>query len=103
MTHTPGPWKTVLFDNDDRNDIGIVAGGIIAEAFYRIDDDTYVDVEANARLIAAAPELFEELEQIVIGWENIENGMVSGRSRLTPWEEESLKFARQAIAQAEGE
>ena len=49
-----------------------------------------------------ASDLLEELKQIVIGWKNIERGMVRGRLRLTPWEEERLKFAQQAIAQAEG-
>ena len=62
MTHSQGQWKLIkaaegFAGTTGDKDIGIVAGGIIAEVFYRIDDNKYADVEANARLIAAAPAL----------------------------------------------
>ena len=73
MTHVPGPWKIIATDDiawsyvtaqdhitvDEQKDLGILAGGIIAEVFYRIDDFTFADVEANANLIHAAPDLLE--------------------------------------------
>ena len=61
MTHTPGPWKIVRAVIS-AEDYAIVAGGIIAEVFHRIDDETFADAEANARLIAAAPVMLEALE-----------------------------------------
>lgn len=72
MTHTPGPWKILTADDgfigdEEKKDLGIAAGGIIAEVFYRIDDDIFADVEANATLIAAAPDLLDELENMSQG------------------------------------
>lgn len=56
---------------------------------------------ANMRLIAAAPELLGELTALVNGLTEIEQKRVPGR-RLTDWEEERLKYAREVIAKAEG-
>ena len=69
--HTPGPWGTAvpkdslanrIIDPDGRLDIGVgaeVEGKrvIIAEAFGRVASSVYVNAQANARLIAAAPDL----------------------------------------------
>lgn len=73
--YTAGPWETrnaVQPDNTGGFDIAIVAdGGIIAEAFKNIgygpDGRTYksTPVEANARLIAAAPELLSIVERFI--------------------------------------
>jgi hypothetical protein len=68
MTHTPGPWKILTADDGfigdvEKRDFGITAGGIIAEVFYQIDDDVFADVEANANLIHAAPDLLEACEK----------------------------------------
>ena len=68
MTHTPGPWKEYDCDTDGTPDRGQLAGdiwgfgrdgkaAIVARAYYCEDDS-----EANARLIAAAPELLEACE-----------------------------------------
>lgn len=62
--HTPGPWScdhgdtpTVYPDND--KDYGIIA-------------DVYGDqAQANARLIAAAPELLEALKEMLTGLEEV--------------------------------
>ena len=62
MTYTPGPWKIVRAVIS-AEDYAIVAGGIIAEVFHRIDDDAFADAEANAHLIAAAPDLLELLKE----------------------------------------
>lgn len=74
--HTPAPWtfnKAKYPDNTGGFDFAIEHGGqIIAEVFQHTgwQDNTekeYVaqPVEANARLIAAAPELLEALELFV--------------------------------------
>lgn len=55
MSHTPGPWKLQKF-NAQTYMISTFQNGLIAQ---------HVPGEANARLIAAAPELFEELREIL--------------------------------------
>ena len=68
MQHTPGPWKAIL-DGDriwKRWDPLVVSGlpdggeRRIATAFYLADINPR-EVEANAFLIAAAPDLYEAL------------------------------------------
>ena len=69
MAHTPEPWKILKVDENgyvsspEGKDLAITAGGIIAEVFYRIDDDIYADVEANARMMANAPGMFNVLKE----------------------------------------
>ena len=54
--HTPGPWDVSF----GRNDAAIHAGGTIA-----MIDDVMTGWRANARLIAAAPELLGSLEDML--------------------------------------
>lgn len=70
VTFTPGPWSTrraVTPDNVGGYDVAIVDAQrkIIAEAYEITDtgDEGKRPVQANARLIAAAPELYEALIQ----------------------------------------
>lgn len=57
IAHTPGPWKV-----DKIHDFGVVADtGIVAEVWHGEKDEK----KANARLIAAAPELLEALENLM--------------------------------------
>ena len=56
--HTPGPWVTCGYENlivndNEGNTIVITPGG---------STGTRLEMKANARLIAAAPELLEALE-----------------------------------------
>jgi len=64
--HTPGPWSVwkKSLDPAGREDWAILSSEnrIIAEAFWKVETDEYMPAEANARLIAAAPELLEALE-----------------------------------------
>lgn len=70
MKHTPGPWRTTgsLISNESRVLVASLSGA---------SDD---DVEAaNARLIAAAPELLAALKEVVeaqkggyLGWGHID-------------------------------
>mgnify|MGYP005822540887 FL=1 len=70
MTYTPGPWD--IHEANDRNDAFYITHknrrgiGSISNSF-NDDGDQYTSAEdaANARLIAAAPDLLEALEESV--------------------------------------
>lgn len=60
--HTPGPWSAAHSEKT----FGVVVcpkGNYVADAYYRSDEDGNNETAANARLIAAAPELLEALVQ----------------------------------------
>lgn len=73
MSHTPGPWETQYLGNgesevfaygssrDDVIGICIVAGGL----GHVIGDNRDYESEANASLIAAAPDLLDALEECI--------------------------------------
>ena len=65
-THTPGPWK-VSRRFDIKQDVGPNVGGryIGTTSANSPFSSTVEEDEANARLIAAAPELLEALEAVV--------------------------------------
>lgn len=67
--HTPGPWKTDLEKHDaPHQDIKISSPHMLGEICRVWQDDACHDNNpeqiANARLIAAAPELLEALEDL---------------------------------------
>lgn len=76
LNHTPGPWKVIgsLDDlsvvNMDSDDLGSCDGvrrvAHVVQGGYEIPN--YDEAEANARLIAAAPELVEALEGFIEMW-----------------------------------
>lgn len=92
--HTPGPWKATK-----GGEIRAVQDSIeitIAVTFDLREDDRGTKKEANARLIAAAPELLEALRDLA-GWAEMYRDSVayeSGRKHIYA--------ARAAIAKAEG-
>ncbi len=99
--HTPGPWQ-FLPEECDKPYIrirGTVLGGrykianVITPSYEGVHEREAVQTRANARLIAAAPELLEALKMLVADWCD-ETGM------STP-SHESVRFARAAIAKAE--
>ena len=59
MNHTPGPWK-YLGQNEESCFVGLGPDHKIAVGGF-----TWNDAEANARLIAAAPELLEALQMVL--------------------------------------
>lgn len=91
--HTPGPWKVFRGSRhqSDRNYMAVidsipdVDGKVVANCICHIAS-TNEDAEANAKLIAAAPELLEALEKILIADYAV-----------------SRENARNAIAKAKGE
>jgi hypothetical protein len=76
--HTPGPWlkrPARIPDNVGGYDVGIVGqigerDYIIAEAFEIVDKGVKVPVNANARLIAAAPDLLAALKRLLYAPDN---------------------------------
>jgi hypothetical protein len=104
MKHTPGPWSALPEKLLDGRHIGgrspqVVRNGqsiakVMRSLDARIKDGASAEAEANARLIAAAPELFEALMYIVNDAEPGED------ARLTT---AGYNLACAAIAKASGE
>lgn len=93
--HTAGPWD-VVFDRDDRRSLRVSAPGgkyiaVCVERGSLIRDQA--EFEANARLIAAAPELLDALEEVVTDLQFSE----------APQHRNLVTLARAAIAKAKGE
>lgn len=63
QSHTPGPWKPVESHTGDWYIAQANDDGAIGEVY--ADAGGSEDAEANARLIAAAPELLEAAKEIV--------------------------------------
>lgn len=59
--HTPGPWCAV--DVDHAVAICTVDGHTVADVFAMADAECGVTTDANARLVAAAPDLLEALQE----------------------------------------
>lgn len=65
MAHTPGPWKISL--TDDTVVIDATGAEVAAIDGDYNDPDTWPQMEANARLIAAAPDMLAVLRVIETG------------------------------------
>jgi hypothetical protein len=94
--HTPGPWWIETGpDVDLINHVGISADdhSMLAQAVWKMDDDERSPMcEANAHLIAAAPDLLDALQSIVA---SAEDGCAAINTRF-------LITAKAAIAKATG-
>ena len=97
--HTPGPWR--LDHSDDvelRNHVGISSEShsLLAQIVWKMDDDERSpSCEANAHLIAAAPDLLEALQSIVKSLaDQDDEGMIEHAQPMID--------ARAAIAKATG-
>lgn len=90
--HAPGPWMVQRYTNHYGFSV-FADGKCIAERWYEIEQEEYkaAEIRANARLIAAAPDLLGALENLAIavsmGWDT--DGV--------------MEVARDAIAKAKGE
>lgn len=105
--HTPGPWKLGPADNDSQLTILGPRDGCSHEVIarmpgeYRRNHAVWPKVEANARLIAAAPELLRICD-IVGEWVTRDHAdRMNGRMRgdLANWVLDDL---RAAVAKAKG-
>ena len=97
MTHTPGPWFVSMKpDWDEDGGMGPAVYDCDGGVFAVVDDEPETIArpfcEADARLIAAAPELLEALERLV---------EAAGPQMIEP--DLALEFARTVIRKARGE
>lgn len=98
--HTPGPWTV----QPNSRTVGRGAwihdetGNNVALACGTSDENA----NANAHLIAAAPELYEALEKIVIDEENRRKSLRTN-SPAAQFSDKRLAAARAALAKARGE
>jgi len=86
MSHTPGPWRMEEFRKGSylvtARNAGTAREGIVAQ---------HVPGIANARLIAAAPELYEALENLI-------DFLVHGKKNC-----QAILRAKAALARARGD
>jgi hypothetical protein len=119
IPHTPGPWLAEC-TNDDRDDGAdeITANGVVIARVEGNDEirqrmnkgeiepigsnfgaDTLDEIDANACLMSAAPELLFVLDRILKAHESDNNGIVMGEATLC---NHFVMMARDAIAKARG-
>ena len=95
--HTPGPWEIKRhFDPGYKFISAPKHSGLAQVVWCMEDEDRSPACEANAHLIAAAPDLLEALEELV----DLFGGLVSGEY---PPDGFTTQPARDAIAKARGE
>ena len=78
---TPGPWRYDRTNGSPTTGEHMIAGakpGYLAE----VRDCGSGDVRANTHLIAAAPDLYAALEQIVFDWDGEPEDMFAARAAL---------------------
>jgi hypothetical protein len=93
--HTPGPWHLDFDEAIESTYVSISAAKhkSLAEVVWRFaTEEQSPNLEANAHLIAAAPELLEALERLVA---NLNEGDFISNTRIDE--------ARAALAKAKGE
>lgn len=105
---TPGPWEASqvdIYDEDPRR-WSVLAGGGQNEATYFIatienglPGEIMATEEANARLIAAAPEMYAALEMFLDAQSDYETNAPDIAARK---HEAALELARAALAKADG-
>ena len=107
MSETPwtkGPWTATRRSRqiDGAFDFAIDAPGmpIIAEAFGRTSNGRWPNAYANARLIAAAPELAEALETLLDAAITFDN-IISAENEAVY--QSAIEYARAALSKAKGE
>ena len=101
VSHTPGPWEAQAIERDGQERgscfvVGSNMGGLIGAAHAwptEIDTGNFERVKANARLIAAAPDMLESLRNLV--------GLAQIRGHLHEYRA-ALNDARAVIAKATG-
>lgn len=105
--HTPGPWE-IETDHDEGENVVLIHGaadapGLISvatvftvEAFPETDDEDHenmrIEYESNARLIAAAPDLWAACQEV--------ERVLSIRNTDNTWEARLLDIVRAAMDKA---
>lgn len=99
--YTTGPWLLSTIDGEDALMVGggdgsdVVADIRTEPAHFFLHGE--VEVEANAHLIASAPELYEALSQL-----HAMHRAFSGNDNWTALDDEVRALAEEALAHAEG-
>ena len=97
MTHTQGPW-TIQYSTNDYEGNLIYANRVVAATITEEASEATPEDEANARLLATAPELLAALRALVISIENVDFSPLDGVYDQIPWAQ-----AEAAIAKATSE
>ena len=106
MSHTPGPWKVAenLFGNTASYEVYANVETKSGKGGYtRICQITPRDQKANARLIAAAPDLKEALEWYAENVLNCRKITAEGDKARHDLDHDGGKRARMALERARGE
>lgn len=106
MSHTPGPWKVAenLFGNTASYEVYANVETKSGKGGYtRICQITPRDQKANARLIAAAPDLKEALEWYAENVLNCRKITAEGDKARHDLDHDGGKRARMALEKARGE
>lgn len=93
--HTPGPWHVVPYGDGNQKVVCSDEAGNWRIAFMATSSgsrEELAEIKANARLIAAAPELLEALKDLVTSVEAL---------RVVGLDKE-IELARAALSKAEG-
>lgn len=101
MNHTPGPWIAgPVFAKQEGRAIFFTDETLPGKWQKRLDDKSGVFSDANARLIAAAPDLMKSLHAMVVWY-----GLRGEKDELLPSDEQpsEVREAMKAIARARGE
>lgn len=106
--HTPGPWRVA--DDGSIGTILSIDGTVVAQAQQcrpRTHDPLHLERKANARLIAAAPELLEALKSTMNHIKMLEEGIEDLRQLGATAQFCGVSFSHAeaiaAIAKAEGD
>jgi hypothetical protein len=92
--HTPGPWRVDTMRHSAKSEVFVIPGVCVVTGA-----TTEADSEANARLIAAAPELLAVLREIA---EHMPVSAPPSQRDIANLQRAVMPRARAAIARAEG-
>lgn len=105
-THTPGPWTVGERLSGSENHRGFTIGDARNQwglaSVHPLDSDGN-EGRANARLMAAAPELLGALKRLVSINQEHNEAILAITGRPPAWNDSYLNEARAAIAKAEGQ
>lgn len=96
VPYTPGPWKDAI---DIGEHIVVKRNGYVIALISRSNVYFEEEVMANARLIAAAPELYEMLNEALINIERV----LRGDRKAVPFRAEWIEEARAICAKVRGD
>ena len=93
MTHTQGPW-TIQYSTNDYEGNLIYANRVVAATITEEASEATPEDEANARLLATAPELLAALRALVISIENVDFSPLDGVYDQIPWAQAEVAIAK---------